>query len=183
MRSLTLGLLIATCCIFSACKSQNNSGVDISTWITCELDGIWTFNAPKGTRVIYERGIDSTPGYIILATNDSLNLEFDSGFESAAMDTVCNLGSETVYAKQRVARGDYKYLNKPDTLHQARVDTVNGLAAIMIIPEKVGAGTTEISISNCNSNRWLAVYGKNIPADKQELVLKMYQSIRQTKLK
>lgn len=171
------------CWVFFACKRQSNSGVDASTWVVYELDDVWTFNAPKGTRLIYERGIDSTPGYIILATNDSLNLEFDSGFESAAMDTVCNLGSEMVYAKQRIARGNYKYLDKPDTLHQARVDTINGLAVIMILPEKAGTGTTEVSISNCNSNRWLAIYGKNIPADKQELVLKIYASIRQAKIK
>jgi hypothetical protein len=100
------------------------------------LDKYWVFNAPKDTKVIYEKGIDSTPGRIILAANNSLNLEFDSGFEMSIRDTVCNLGSEAVRAKLRIARD-------VDTLYQAKIDTVNGRVATIISPVKPGHGTTE----------------------------------------
>jgi hypothetical protein len=179
MRHLISKVLLTACCAFVGCESRSNPEVIDSGWAVCKLDKFWLFNAPQGTKVIYDQGIDSTPGRIILATNDSVRLEFDSGFEMSFRDTVCNLGSEAIRAKRQIARGDYKYLDKPDTIHQAEVDTINGRIATIITPLKTGGGTTKISISDCASHRWLGIYGRNIPSDKQELVLKIYRSIRQ----
>ena len=179
MRHLISKTLLLACCVFVGCKSRDDSVVRNFTGITYRLDKSWLFNAPKGTKIIYEKGIDSTPGRIILAANDSVNLEFDSGFEISFLDTVCNLGSETVRAKRRIARGHYKYLDNLDTQHQVCIDTVNGKIATIITPLKTGSGTTEISISDCKSHLWLNVSGKNLPYDKQEVVLKIYNSIRQ----
>lgn len=148
-------------------------------WITYQLDKYWKFDAPKGAKIIYEQGVDSTPGSIILTKNDTIFLAFDSGFEMSIRDTICNLGSETLRSKKAITRKDYKYLDKPDTLHQARIDTINGRIATIIKPAKAGAGITRISISDCNSHLWLGISGKDLPADKQELVLKIYNSIRQ----
>ena len=183
MRHLILKTFLLACCAFVSCKSRDNSVVRNPTWITYKLDKSWLFNAPKGTKVIYEKGVDSTPGRIILATNDSVTLQFDSGFEMSFLDTVCNLGSEGIRARKRIARGSYKYLDKPDTLHQAQIDTVNGKIATIITPLKLGSGTTEIHISDCESNLWLAVDGTNISPDKQGLVMGIYRSIRQVSSK
>ncbi|WP_125921612.1 hypothetical protein [Hymenobacter lapidarius] len=183
MHLILLSVVFLAFCGLTSCNNQDSFDKHNPKWITYKLYDYWVFDAPKGAKIIYQQGIDSTPGSIALAANDSVILEFDSGFESSVIDTICDLGSETVYAKRRVARGDYKYLNKPDTLHQARIDTVNGLAAITIVPVKTGVGITKVTISNCSSNRWLAISGKNIPYNKQELILKIYASIRQVKSK
>jgi hypothetical protein len=184
MRHLIPKAFFLACCAFVSCKSRDDSRVDNSTWlkhkswVKYELNKYWVFNAPKGTKIIYLDGIDSVPGVIVLAANDSINLEFDSGFEMSFRDTVCNLGSEAVHAKRRIARGYYKYLDKPDTLHQAKIDTVDGRIATFISPVKPGYGTTEVNISDCESNRWLAIYGRNIPSNKQQLITEIYESIR-----
>ena len=167
------------CCIMLVASScaKNNSGTDTSNWVKYRLDTKWAFTAPKDAKIVYLKGIDSVPGNIILPA-DSVQLEFDIGFEMSSMDTVCNLGSEELYAKHQIARGSYKYLDKPDTLHNAQVDTVNGKIAIIITPMKTGRGTTDISISDCKSHTWIGVRGKNIPVSKQELVLAIYRSLQ-----
>ena len=179
MHRFLLSVFFLAFCGLTSCNNQDSFETNNPTWITYRLDKHWVFDAPKGAKIIYQQGIDSTPGNIVLTANDSVILEFDSGFEMSFRDTFCNLGSEAVHAKWRITRGDYKYLDKPDTLHQARIDTVNGKIATIITPLKSGSGTTEIHISDCESNLWLAVYGANIPPDKQELVLDIYRSIRQ----
>ena len=178
MRHYLLCCLLTGACVSSSCTKKNTRGVDTSKWITYTLDNKWAFTAPKGAKIIYLKGVDSVPGNIVLP-EDSVRLEFDSGFETSAIDTVCDLGSQAVYAKRDIARGSYKYLDKPDTLHNARVDTVNGKIATVITPMKIGRGTTRISISDCKSYTWIGLYGKNIPANKQELVLTIYKSLQQ----
>ena len=161
----------------SSCHTKNSASlIDTSSWTRYELDS-WELDAPKGTKVVYLKGIDSVPGNIILA-QDSIKLEFDSGYQMSEMDTICSLGSEAIYAKREIARGAYNYLNKPDTLHSARIDTVNGRIATIITSVKPGRGTTEISISDCKSHTWIGVSGKNIPAGKQEFLLMIYKSLR-----
>lgn len=189
MYHILLSALFLAFCGITSCHNQDNSEKDSHkritynkqdpTWITYQLDKHWVFDAPQGTKIIYEQGVDSTPGSIILTANDSVILGFDSGFEMSFRDTICNLGSEALRAQRDIARGAYKYLDKPDTLHQARIDTVNGQIATIIKPAKAGAGITEINISDCKSHLWLGIAGKDLPADKQELALKIYNSIRQ----
>lgn len=162
------------CCAFVSCNNKKSPSLNKSTWIEYKLDDYWVFNAPKGTKIIYLKGIDSTPGNIVLTMNDSVNLQFDSGLEMTLSDTVCNLGSDAVRAKFKIAQGLYK----SDTIHQAKIDTVNGKIATIITPVNTGRGWTEIHISDCESDRWLGIYGKDIPSDKQELVLKIYNSIQ-----
>jgi hypothetical protein len=123
------------------------------------------------------KGIDSVPGNIFLPT-ESIKLEFDSGFEMSSSNTVCNLSTEVFYAKRAITRGDYKYLDKPDTLHVSKIDTINGNAATIILPIKTGSGMTQLIISDCNSRNWIGVYGKNIPASKQKTILAIYKSFR-----
>lgn len=189
MCRLLLSVLFLAFCGITSCNNQDSFDKDNHkritynkqdpTWITYQLDKHWVFDAPQGAKIIYEQGVDSTPGSIILTANDSVILNFDSGFEMAFRDTICNLGSEALRVQRDIAGGAYKYLDKQDTLHQARIDTVNGQIATIIKPAKVGAGITEISISDCNSHLWLGISGKDLPSDKQELVLKIYNSIRQ----
>ncbi len=188
MHRLLLSILIIVFCGITSCNNRDSyeeGNHELTTynkdpaWITYQLDKYWEFDAPKGAKIIYEQGVDSTPGSIILTSNDSVFLYFDSGVEMSIRDTICNLGSETVRAQKAIARGDYKYLDKPDTLHQAGIDTVNGRIATIIKPARAGAGITSISISDCNSHLWLGISSKDLSTDKQELVLKIYNSIRQ----
>ena len=178
MRHYLLFCLLLGACVSSSCTKKNAREVDASKWIKHTLDNKWVFTAPKDTKIVYLKGVDSVPGNIILSA-DSIKLEFDSGFEMSAMDTICNLGSEALHAKHEIERGSYKYLDKPDTLHNAQVDTVNGKIATIITPMKTGRGTTDISISDCKSHTWIGIRGKNIPASKQELVLTIYRSLQQ----
>jgi hypothetical protein len=134
MRHLISKTFLLACCAFEGCKGRENLVARNFTGVTYRLDKSWIFNAPEGTKVIYEKGIDSTPGRIVLSANDYVTLEFDSGFEMSFRDTVCNLGSEVVRAKRQIARGYYAYLDKIDTLHHAKIDTVNGRIATIITP-------------------------------------------------
>jgi hypothetical protein len=172
-------LFLLAACISVSCISEKTSALDKSKWVEYELDNHWIFNAPPKTKIIYLRGIDSVPGNIILKS-DSIKLEFDSTFESS-MDTICSMSNELVHAKSGIAREDYKYLDRVDTLHTVRIDTIGGMVATIVTPVKTGAGATDIFISNCKSHLGLGIYGKNIPASKAELILGIFKSIRNKK--
>ena len=145
-------------------------------WVKYTLDNHWTFSAPKGTKILYLKGLDSVPGNIIIKS-DSIKLEFDSGF-NGFFDASCSIDNALANARSEIMRGAYKYLDKPDTLHIARVDTINGMVATFITPVKTGAGTISVDVSDCKSHSGLGIFGKNISAAKQELVSRLFRSIR-----
>jgi hypothetical protein len=176
-RRLTCYLCTAVVGLISGCSQTKKVEVDNSKWITYKLDTNWAFEAPSDAKITYLKGIDSVPGNIFLPA-ESIKLEFDSGFEMSSLDTICNLSTEVFYAKRAITRGDYKYLDKPDTLHVSKIDTINGSAATIISPVKTGSGTTQLIISDCNSRNWIGVYGKNILASKQNVILAIYKSFR-----
>ncbi len=181
-RSFIYYLFAAAVGVISGCSQSKKAEVDTSKWITYRLDTDWAFKAPNDAKITYLRGIDSVPGKIFLPS-DSIKLEFDSGFEMSSLDTICNLSTEVLYAKRAITRGDYKYLDKPDTLHISKIDTINGNAATIILPIKTGSGMTQLIISDCDSRNWIGVYGKNIPAKKQNMVVAIYKSFRRIKSK
>jgi hypothetical protein len=176
-RCLIYYLFVAAVGVISGCSQSKKVEVDSSKWSIYKLDTDWAFKAPSDAKITYLRGIDSVPGSIFLPS-DSIKLEFDSGFEMSSLDTVCNLSTEVFYAKRAIAHGDYKYLDKPDTLHFSKIDTISGNAATIILPVKTGSGMTQLIISDCDSRNWIGVYGRNIPASKQNKILAIYKSFR-----
>ena len=68
MSKLISKAFFLACCAFASCDNKATSDLDSSawlknkSWVKYQLDKYWVFNAPKGTKVIYEKGIDSTPG-------------------------------------------------------------------------------------------------------------------------
>ncbi|WP_216689679.1 hypothetical protein [Hymenobacter siberiensis] len=174
-RSLLYFILLAAC-ISISCLEKDACVIDTSDWTEYKLDTHWMLKAPKGAKIIYERGVDSVPGNIILEGN-SINLEFDSTF-GRSNDTACSLSSELSRARENVTRGDYKFLNKPGIEHIAKADTINGMAAIIITPMKTGVGVTDIFIDNCKHHSGLGIYGKNLSGANQTLVLEIFKSIR-----
>jgi hypothetical protein len=176
MKHYSVFCLLAVACLFISCATENSSAVDKSKWAKYKIDNNWVFSAPEGAKILYFKGIDSIPGKIVLQ-NDSVSLEFDSTFEGSS-DTVCNLNNELVRAKAHIARGDYKFLDKIDTLHTIQVDTVNGMAATIITPKRIGVGVTDIFISNCEYHCGLGIYANNLPLSKQELLLEIFRSIQ-----
>jgi hypothetical protein len=175
MKYYLIVCLVTVAGLPTTCTNQNRSMADKSTWIKYEVDDKWIFSAPKGAKIIYVRGMDSVPGNIILQ-NDSINLAFDSGFEGFP-DIVCDLNTELERARAEVARGSYKYLDRPDTLHTAQVYAINGMAATIITPIRVG-GVTDLFIANCERHCGLGIYGKNLSLAKQEVVLEIFKSIQ-----
>ncbi|MDO7854248.1 hypothetical protein [Hymenobacter convexus] len=174
-RSFLFYILLAACLSIS-CLEKDSPVIDTSGWIDYQLDNHWIFKAPKGAKIVYERGVDSVPGNIILEGN-SVNLEFDSTYEGSN-DTICSLSSELLRAREKVARGDYKFRDKPGMKHIVKADTINGMAAVIITPTKAGAGATDIFINNCRYYSGLGIYGKNLSAANQNLVLEIFKSIR-----
>jgi hypothetical protein len=175
MKHYLLGCLFAGGGLFINCANEHSSASAEAEWVSYTLDNHWLFSAPKGARITYLRGLDSVPGTIELP-HEAITLEFDSTFEGA-LDT-CTSSAELAQAQAEVARGAYAYLDKPDTLHLARVDTISGLAATIITPKRAGAGTTTLFISSCKYHCGLGIYGKNLPLAKQELLLELFNSIR-----
>jgi len=172
---ISIGLLVLTCLVVS-CTHTQKKPTSPAGWIKLTLRNNWTIYAPKGFVYKKAQGIDSEPGYIY-SKKDSILLQFDSGAEIYKKKD-CDFQKSFNEAKASIDTGFDKRFYKIPLVHRASIDTIDNKIATIIKPVKIGDGEVDIKISDCESTKWLAIYGKKLSAKNESIVLEMYKTIR-----
>jgi hypothetical protein len=163
------------------CKQPDENKISINPeWVKLNLPNGWSFYAPKSFSTKQLQGVDSEPG-IITSTKDSIYLEYDSGKEMTLKREKCSFQTSFIKAKHDITGGWYKDFYKVPLVHLAYIDTIDNKIAIIVKPTKKGDGTLGISISDCETGKWLGITGTNLTIEKEKIVLEIFKTIKLTK--
>jgi hypothetical protein len=166
---------------FSAISCQRSEKKEAKidpSWHKLSLSNGWIIYAPPNFVSEAEQGVDSEPG-IIYSKKDSIALQYDSG-SNERNNRGCGLQLQLQDAKADLA-DFYKTFYKVPIVHKAYIDTIDNKIAIFLKPTKTGHGTVGIEILGCREGPWIGIDGTNLSSEKEELVLKMYKTIRHIK--
>ena len=181
MKTFINSLLITLSLTACFCRQPNEKQTVINPdWIKFKLPNGWTFYAPKSFTTKQLQGLDSEPG-VINSTKDSIYLQYDSGEEMVFIKEKCSFQNSFRKAKNDITNGFYKDFYKVPLVHTAYIDTIDNKIAVIVKPTKKGEGTVAISISDCESGKWLGITATNLSIEKEKLVLEIFKTIKLTK--
>jgi len=158
------------------CTAQTS--VTDKSWKHLGLPGGWHISVPEGFWREDARGLDSHVG-TIYSLKDSVTLGFDIGTSNEIiLDKVdCSLETLVRKAKQGLEQKSTKQIYNIPEVNSGYVDTINGRVAIIIVQQKSGIGLTYVHIKECESQNWITISVNYLPANKHDLVLKIFKSI------
>jgi hypothetical protein len=166
---------------FSSCRQANNKTVIINAdWTKRNLNNGWTIYLPKHFKDSALKGIDSQPGYIS-SKSDSILLNFDSGGEllikGKLSSNYCDFSNQVKIATEEVKNDDQDYFGETNKIYHLRIDTIDKKVAIIRTPILKGKNRVEINIKDCESGKWLSIHGENFSEEKENLILKIFETI------
>jgi len=168
----------------SSCNRQNSKNVDINpNWTKRNLTSDWTIYLPKNFKDSALIGIDSQPGFI-RCESDSILLNFDSGadviLKGKLSGNYCDFSNQIKIAKGEIENDDQDYFRQEDKIYNLKIDTIDKKVAIVRTPILKGKNRVELQIRDCESGRWLSIYGENFSKEKENLVLEIFKTIEFT---
>ena len=181
MTKLLLALPIFFYLSFFSCRQTSNKTVIINPdWTKRNLNNGWTIYLPKYFKDSALKGIDSQPGYIS-SKPDSILLNFDSGGEHVLKGKLsngyCNFSNQVKIATEEIKNDEQDYFGESSKIYNLRIDTIDKKVAIIRTPILKGKNRVEINIKDCESGKWLSIYGENFSEERENLILKIFETI------
>ena len=181
MTKFIFGLSIIIFFSSSSCRQQNNKTLIInSSWTKRSLNNGWTIYLPKHFKDSTLTGIDSQPGYI-LSKSDSILLNYDSGGQmlltGELSSNYCDFSNQVKFATDEIKKDSQEYIGNNNRIYNLRIDTIDKKVAIIRTPVSKGKHKVEIHIKDCKSGKWLGIYGENFSQEKEDLILKIFETI------
>lgn len=167
---IILGFLFLSC-------SENSYNEIHPEWIKIKIANGWFLKAPKEFKANVIQGIDSKIGYIF-SKEDSIILDFDSGFNGINEENDCSLKMQYYSVKNAIDSGNYyKDVYDVPKRHKVFIDTINNRIATIILPTKTGKGTLVVNVSDCRTGNNIGIKGQDFSASKEYLVLEILSTL------